>query len=309
MGSLAFRSGEAATSRAEGEQLRVGFVGSLNWIESSAPPRGEGFVSKSFPLVTGEDPERGLHELAGFAPHVTVIFDPTQLPHDAFGSLPGLTLGLLVGGLPGEDSDRALVTLDRIASFKPALTGAAVAGSVVWRAIPPPISDALFADVRQMHAPPRVMSIGRATPHRDAMLLGAKHHHTLLELLHGVGGATMARLLGEYDVGVYIAPERGGGFGAQVGMHLAAGQLLLVDNLAPAHGLERDIDYLHVADADALVWMLDRLGRFPEMYQRIRVRGRMKAEQYRSSRLFARVVHDLLADVEAFGGNASERSA
>jgi hypothetical protein len=37
------------------------------------------------------------------------------------------------------------------------------------------------------------------------------------------------------------------------------------------------------------------------MHQRIRVRGRLKAEQYRSSRLFARVVHDLLADVSAFG--------
>jgi hypothetical protein len=84
-------------------------------------------------------------------------------------------------------------------------------------------------------------------------------------------------------------------------MHLAAGQLLITDALKPEYGLERNIDYLQVKDADQLVWMLDRFGRFPEMHHRIRVRGRMKAEQYRSSRLFARIVHDLLADVAAFG--------
>ena len=47
--------------------------------------------------------------------------------------------------------------------------------------------------------------------------------------------------------------------------------------------------------------MLERLARFPEMHQRVRVRGRMKAEHFRASRVFARVVHDLLADVAAFG--------
>jgi hypothetical protein len=38
------------------------------------------------------------------------------------------------------------------------------------------------------------------------------------------------------------------------------------------------------------------------MHQRVRVRGRLKAEQYRSSRVFARLVHDLVADVATFGG-------
>ena len=55
--------------------------------------------------------------------------------------------------------------------------------------------------------------------------------------------------------------------------------------------------------AEDLVWVLDRLARFPEMHQRVRVRGRMKAEDYRASRLFPRVIHDLVADVAAFGAN------
>ena len=86
-------------------------------------------------------------------------------------------------------------------------------------------------------------------------------------------------------------------------MHLAAGQLLLADTLVPAHGLERNIDYLHIDSPDGLVKHLDRLGRFPEMHHRVRVRGRRKAEQYRASRLFGRVLHDLVADVAAFGSD------
>jgi hypothetical protein len=84
-------------------------------------------------------------------------------------------------------------------------------------------------------------------------------------------------------------------------MHLASGQLLLAEALRPEHGLERNIDYLQVESPDGLKWVLDRLRRFPEMHQRIRVRGRLKAEQYRASRLFARLTHDLLADLTAFG--------
>ena len=84
-------------------------------------------------------------------------------------------------------------------------------------------------------------------------------------------------------------------------MHLAAGQLLLAETLDPAHGLERNIDYLHIDSPEGLARPLDRLGRFPEMHHRIRVRGRLKAEQYRASRLFGRVLTDLLADVAAFG--------
>jgi hypothetical protein len=114
------------------------------------------------------------------------------------------------------------------------------------------------------------------------------------------------QLLEECDVGVFVARESGGGFGLQVGMHLAAGHLLLAEELMPAHGLERNIDYLHVDSPDGLVWILGRLGRFPEMYQRIRVRGHLKAEQYRASRVFRRLAHDLLSDVRAFGSSRRE---
>jgi hypothetical protein len=44
------------------------------------------------------------------------------------------------------------------------------------------------------------------------------------------------------------------------------------------------------------------------MYQRIRIRGRLKAEQYRASLLFKRLICDLLLDTRAFGTRAATRA-
>ena len=249
--------------------------------------------------------ERALSATRAFDPDVTVLFVPTSLPSEALHELPGVTLGVLIGntlpaGLVGIASG-----LDRLVSFLPALTGTKVGATEVWRAVPPPVADALFSEVRPLRHRPRAMSVGRSTEHREWMLMPAKHHHDLLQVIHGVSGTPLVELLGEHDVGVYVSPEPGGAFGPQIGMHLAAGHLLLTEAPTPAHGLERNIDYLHVDSPAGLVWTLDRLARFPEMYQRIRVRGRLKAEQYRASRVFRRIVHDLLADVSAFGSSRS----
>lgn len=245
--------------------------------------------------------ERGLAAIQAFRPDVTVIFDPhTALPAEARGELPGVTLGVLVGDAPAGEGGLA-ASLDRLVSFRPSLTGTRVGGRRIWRAVPPPVADALFGEVRSLHGRPRAITLGRSTAHREAMLMPAKHHHDVFQAIHGVTGAALAQLLGEYDVGIYVGPEPGGGFGPQVALHLAAGHLLLCEHLAPAHGLERNIDYLQVDSPHALVWTLDRLSRFPEMHRRITVRGRLKAEQYRASRVFARLLHDLLADVRAFG--------
>lgn len=283
-------------------------MGSPVWLDSCAPVQAAlGMRPARFAVAGAVDGERLLDALRVFRPHVTVIFDPQSVAAEALRDAPGTTLGVLVAGVPDEPPAPGLEDLDRLVSFAPAHTGAAVGRSEVWRAIPPPVSDALFGDVRPLHRTPRVMSIGGSSSHREKMLIDAKHHHDLLQLVHGVSGEPLRELLCEYDVGVFVASSSGGGFGPQVGIHLAAGHLLLSEQLTPAHGLERDIDYLQVEPPDGLVWVLDRLGRFPEMYQRIRVRGRMKAEQYRASRVFARLAHDLLADVGAFGSDRGVR--
>jgi hypothetical protein len=293
---------------------RIAFLGPPVWLDCCAPT-APGLACERFDLPVGADTERTLAGVSAFAPDATVVFDPaalfaqsggrprgaTRLSAQALRAAGGVTLGVLVGGLPERDGAAELAQLDRLVSFDPALTGARVGGAEVWRAIPPPVADAFFTAVGALRHPPRALSIGRSTPHREGVLMRAKHERDLLQVIHGVSGAALVELMEEYDVGVYVPRAPGPGFGWQVGAHLAAGQLLLSGTLGPLHGLERGIDYLEIDSPERLVWVLERLGRFPEMYQRLRVRGRMKAEQYRASRLFGRVVHDLLADVAAFG--------
>jgi hypothetical protein len=323
MSDTAVRAPRAVSDGAPATPLRIAFLGPPVWLDCCAPtPPAPGIAYERFDLPVGADTERTLAGVGAFAPDATVILDPATLfapsgtpsspggesPHSAtrlsaqaLRAVGGATLGVLVGGLPKGGPAAELAVLDRLVSFDPALTGAPVGSGKVWRATPPAVADTHFKEVRPLHRSPNAISIGRSTSHREAMLMPAKHDHDLLQVIHGVSGALLAELLDEYDVGVYIAPAAGAGFGWQVGAHLAAGQLLLSGTLAPLHGLERGLDYLEIDSPASLVWMLDRLGRFPEMYQRIRVRGRLKAEQYRASRLFARIVHDLLADVAAFG--------
>jgi hypothetical protein len=308
MGSPAVHSTAAAVPSTRGQPLRVAFAGPQVWLDACAPPRPAlGLDPAWFPTPAPGRAEAHadawVSDLTMRAPHVCVLLDPLSLDPallEGIARTSAVTLGVLTGGLPAAAQQGALASLDRVLSFRPALTGAALGSGEIWRAIPPPVSDALFGEVRPLHSLPRAMSVGSSTEHREAMLMPAKHHHDLLQVIHGISGQPLAELLSEYDVGVWVSSEPGGGFGWQICAHLAAGQLLLAETLHPEHGLERDIDYLHVGSPEGLVWTLDRLGRFPEMHQRVRVRGRMKAEQFRASRVFARVLSDLLADVAAF---------
>jgi hypothetical protein len=282
-------------------QLRAALVGPREWVEACRPSLAEETLELRCFIADPEDWRQTPAALGGFRPAVTIVLDPLSLPAELLGELPGLRLGVLVGGLPDEEQAGALDALDRIVTFRPSLTGAQAGAGRVWRAIPPPVADRFFGAVRPLHRAARAMAIGRSTPHREAMLMPAKHHHDLLQAISGLGGELLGEMLESYDVGVYVPPREHAGFGLQVALHLAAGQLLLAAPLSPAQGLERDIDYLQFDSPDGLIWTLDRLARFPEMHQRVRVRGRIKAEQFRASRVLRRLTEDLLADVRAFG--------
>ncbi len=305
-GSSAGPSAAGETPRSSATPLRVAFLGPEVWLDGCAPAgRLGGMIAERLYGSSAADGERLTGALAAFRPHVTVVFDPPRAPFEVLDQAPGATLGVLVAGAPDEREAGRIAPLDRLVSFDPALTGARIGAHEVWRAIPPPVSDIYFADVRPLRGAPRAMGIGSSSAHREAMLMPAKHHHDLLQVIHGVSGPELRELLEEYDVGVHVPREADGRFGQQIGVHLAAGHLLLSAPLSLEHGLERNIDYLQFDSPDSLVWVLDRLARFPEMHQRIRVRGRLKAEHYRASRLFARICHDLLADVAAFGRTAT----
>jgi hypothetical protein len=282
-------------------RLRVAFLGTQGRLEDSSPPAPTVELEpRRFPLAADEESAGAVSDrLRSFAPDVCIVFEPRSWSPLLLEGLSGVTLGVLVGDGSTEQHPGWLSGLDRVISFGPG-AGAEVAD--LWRTVPAPVSDMFFRDVREPRGRPRAISIGASSRHREHMLLPAKHHHDLLQVLHGVSGAPLAELLESCDVGVHVAlTGELGGYGPQVGVHLAAGQLLISEQIVPAHGLETDIDYLRFDTPEGLVWMLDRLASFPEMCRRVQVRGRMKAEQYRASRMFARLAQDLLADVAAFG--------
>lgn len=188
---------------------------------------------------------------------------------------------LFAPGSPGRACDR-LVALDPRAAL----------GGRLWRTMAPPVDDALFAPVTDSHRPPRIVFHGASTAHREAWLQEAKHAHDVRHVAHGVTPERLKPLLDNTDVALVAHPfDRA--------LHLAAGHLVVAEPLRPRHGLEPNIDYLETADRDALARILHPIRTAPDSYHRIRIRGRLKAERFRASHVWARVLHDFLLDVAA----------
>ena len=110
-------------------------------------------------------------------------------------------------------------------------------------------------------------------------------------------------------VGINLHNEPYPSFENRVCLHLAAGHLVLSEPLSPPHGLEPGIDYLVVNGPWDIVAAIDALRRFPGVYHRVRVRGRRKAERFRASHVYPRLMRDLLADVATFGTERAGHSS
>jgi hypothetical protein len=295
--------------------LRVAFVGQSTFFRACAMEgESDGLRGTFVEHRAGGDSAAMLAALAAIEPHVVVVFRPEIVPPGAFADLPAITLGFLTEPLPrrgGTHPDlerrlRELATVDaanfdRIVAFDPLVADSAERVLPVWRAVPLPVADRYYRDVRLLAGNPRVVFIGRSTEHREKMLLPAKHEHDILHVAHGIDGDMLERTLDEHDVGINLHNEPYPSFENRVSLHLAAGHLVLSEPLSPSHGLEPAIDYLVVNGPGDILAAIDAMRRFPGVYQRVRIRGRRKAEGFRASHVYPRLVRDLLADVATFG--------
>ena len=301
--------------RPHGGPLRVAFVGQTTFFAACAleAPAG-GLIPRFFEFRAGGDGEALIAGLRDFVPHVAVVFRPEVVPPGLFAELPAVTLGFLSEPLPrGErahaDLQRRLRDLrqtdasnfDRVVSFDPLIAEAAGEVLAIWRSLPLPVADRFFAPVTPMAHPPRMLFVGRSTPHREWLLAPSKLDHDVLHVAFGVSGDELVELLHRHDVGINLHNENYPSFENRVSMHLACGHLVISEDLDPLHGLEPGIDYLHVDNASELRRALQAVMRFPRAHQRVRIRGRRKAEQFRASRVYPRLIADLLADLDAFG--------
>jgi hypothetical protein len=267
-----------------GAPVRVAFAGAAGTFAPHAQHVRAGGIDPSFLHVgPGATAATVRAQLESFAPHVLVAFAPAAALTEVAQGMDAVTLA--VHAPPDAPFDRVL----------------AAPGGDGWRARPLPVDDRLYLPTRASRHPPRTLAIGRSTPHREAVLTPAKHSQDIVHYAHGLEGESLREQLLAADVGVATLPEPGGaGFPPQALLHLAAGQLLIAEPFSPACGLEPGIDFLEAATPDLLVTLLAQLALRPDAYERVRIRGRLKAEEHRASRVWPRLVGDLLADVRAF---------
>jgi hypothetical protein len=298
-------------------RLRLALIGQATFFETCLPPPSRDLEPSFHEFRRGEDVDCLLAGVRSRRPDVVCVFRPELIPAGALHGLDAITIGFLTEPLPREDAgaphddlERRLWELnqvdssnfDRIVAFDPFIAPTASASLDVWRSIPLPVGDRYF---RPVGAPsrgrPRLLFIGRSTPHRERVLTDVKHHHDLLHLAFGVGANELEQALSEHDVGINVHNQDYPSFENRVCLHLAAGHLMLSEWLSPAHGLELGLDYLEITGPGSLYHAAEMLGRFPGVWHGVRVRGRRKAEQFRASRVWPRLLHDAFADVAAFG--------
>jgi hypothetical protein len=295
-----------------GSTPRIAFVGQSTFFEAcSLEAPSTTFVE----FRAGADPEPMRARVAAFAPDVIVSFRPEILPPEVFAGLRAPVLGILTEPIPRRPGRAhpdllrrrfALSKLDpgnvdRLVAFDPLIVPTADATMRVWRSLPLPVADRLFAPVRPFSAAPSILFVGRSTEHRERFLARPKAELDLVHAAFGIGTDELARMMGEHDIGVNLHNEPYPSFENRVSLHLAAGQLVVSETLSPTHGLEPDIDYLSVSTPDQLLSVLRAAVAHPRAYERVRVRGRRKAEAFRASRVYPRLIADLYADLRAFG--------
>jgi hypothetical protein len=300
-----------------GEPLRLAFVGQQTYFEACALHERSARVRTTYvDFREGADAEAMRAALDRFAPHAVVVFRPEIIPAGAFDGLAALTIGFLTEPIPRGSARKAHVDLrrrredlrkadrgswDRTVAFDPMIVPTADEVLPVWRALPIPVADRFYSIARQADGAPRLAFIGRSTPHREQFLRHPKHELDILHVAFGLHGQELDELMARIDVAVNVHNEPYPSFENRVCLHLAAGHLVVSETLSPTHGLEPGIDYLEFSEPDELLSMLRTVGRHPHAYRRVRVRGRRKAEQYRASVVWPRLVADAFDDVAAFG--------
>jgi hypothetical protein len=290
--------------------MTVAYVGQRQYFTSCVPPDAA-FVEHR----GGADPGPMLRALGELAPDVVVVFRPEIVPAGAFDGLDAVTLGFNTEPLPrgddahpdqafrlGELAQTDVGQFDRIITFDPLSAEAAhAAGIPVWRSLPLPVHDAFFQPVRPAPHPPRLVFVGYSTEHRERWLIDVKHHFDLFHVAHGLHGEKLRELFARTDVAINLHGEPYPSFENRVSLHLAAGHLVISEPLSPTHGLEPGVDFLEVRSPRALVESVVSVRAYPDLWSTVRHRGRRKAEMFRASRVWPRVLDDLRRDLAAFG--------
>lgn len=306
-----------------GEPFRVAFVGQRTYFEVCSQLAATEVIEPTFvEHRAGADPDALRRHLDTVDPHVVVVFRPEIVAAGSLRDLPALTLGFLTeplprggasaggpAGDPHPDLERRLQDLalvdpeqfDRVIAFDPHIVDSTARYLPIWRSQPLPVADEIFSHRLEPFDEARALFVGRSTAHREAWLIGPKHLYDVMHIEHGVFGTALAETARQFLVAINVHNEPYPSFENRVALHLAVGNLVISETLSPANGLDPGLDFFEAADPDDLVSFLGLVDDDPTGFEWMRLRGRQKAESFRASRVYARLLVDLLWDVARFG--------
>jgi hypothetical protein len=295
--------------------VRLAFVGQqayFGYIALEQPAAG--LEPRFFELRPNESGAELRAALDAYDADVVIAFRPEFVPHGLFDGLRAITLGWLTEPLPRDDDPHEdlqqrleylkaidATNFDRVIAFEPKIVPAAADVVPIWRSVPLPCTDRLFAEPKETNATPRFLFTGRSTAHRDAFLDPIKHDFDVVHLAHGVTDDKLAEFMAQCDAGINLHNEPYPTFENRCGVYLAAGLLLISETLDPRCGLVPGVHYVE-CDAPWAMWEIcAAMTRTPHAFRTIRLRGRAAGERFRASTVYPRLVADLLADVRAHG--------
>jgi hypothetical protein len=236
--------------------------------------------------------------LAGLDADVVVALDPDARAAAALRGVAGRSVAIVTGADATALDAFDATCFDRVVALHAEL--AQESGDRVWRSLAPPVNDALFAPVAPA-AGLSFVALGRRTPRRARFLDDPEHALDLRVVDPAPVGQALVELFGASAIAVNVRETDEPAFELRVPMHLAAGHLVVTEPLAPLRGLEPGLDVLVARTPRELMAILGALRRMPDLHHRVRLRGRRKAEHFRASAVYARLVGDLQRDVAAFG--------
>ncbi len=289
--------------------LRAAFVGQSVYFRHCSLERPvDGIEPVFLDFRAGAPAEPLLEQLRELDPDAVLVFRPEIVPKGLFDELRATRIGYLTEPLPrGTGSKhpdlvgrlRQLEAVDpgnfdRIVSFDPLIAETAASVLPIWRSLPIPVSDSLFMDLRERSQPPRLLFVGRSTPHREELLAPVKRSHPIAHIGHGLYGERLVRFLKRADVQLNLHNNPYPSFENRVCIALAAGHLVVSEPLSPAHGLVAGEHYLQVETPDQLLALARELARDREAYAQVQRDGRAQAERFRASTVYPDLLREAI---------------
>jgi hypothetical protein len=247
--------------------VRVALLGQSSLLDACAPASGGDLEAA---VLSGDV---SLKALESVAPDAVVTFEPSAEQQDVIEELDVPTVLWWSGKTPGPATGRQRIVADSGRQDD------------VWRSSSLPVADRFYKDPAAP-ATPRAVWLGPPSSRRAECL---KHFDSRIEILdEDSADATIA---------INLHDESQPGCEHRALRALAEGRLLISETIRPSRGLEPGIDYLEARHLGDITHALDNAVRAPASFERVRLRGRRKAELFRASRVIPRLVDDLLLEV------------